>query len=294
MFEPKLDKLIKDIADAISNEILPKRHKRSLNIFLVGESTLKNNTIRDQIKANLFAKRIMKFWIDIYYPEYLFNELLGQSKKNNLLELETYLAKWVHSVAIILRGEGAIAELGAFANHKKLNNKLIVIVNEKYRGKESFIIQGPVRYLHHNTKSIIRYHNLDQPDIKSLSKDIYDSTIILAEDSEVDETILNPIEAQHFVSLCIYLMEPVDKQTLIWLFRAIKTTSDKDVQTIISTSLSILHHQEYLILQSRKYSLTSEGLDKLKLNLKKDYKDRSIVHSLDNIRLKILNGYLRK
>jgi len=56
-------------------------------------------------------------WIDVYYPEEIFTELLYRSRYRDLLQLEHLLAGWVHAIVVVAESPGALSELGAFASN---------------------------------------------------------------------------------------------------------------------------------------------------------------------------------
>lgn len=163
--------MFEEIAKLINEDVFAKLRERSLTVFLVGVSQESSTSVRESIRKELIGRRYGN-WLDVYYPEELFEELIRSRAHYDLLSLENLLAKNVHAVVIILESPGAIAELGSFANHKKLRDRLIVVIDEKYRKANSFIILGPVRYLKKNTKSIVIFHNLRKPQIVELGEQI--------------------------------------------------------------------------------------------------------------------------
>jgi len=81
---------------------------------------------------------------NVYYPETLFAEIANGYQRRDLLTLENLLALSVTSIVVPLESPGTFAELGAFANHEILKDKLIIITNPKHKMARSFINDGPI------------------------------------------------------------------------------------------------------------------------------------------------------
>lgn len=63
----------------------------------------------------------------------------------DLLTFEDFLAEVSDSIILLVESPGSFCELGAFAYTGKLfNDKLIIIIDEKYKDDKSFIMSGPV------------------------------------------------------------------------------------------------------------------------------------------------------
>ncbi len=112
-----------EIAEVLEKEVFQRIRLTAPAVFLVGASPSAASSLRDQVRADLAGRRRVPEF-DIYYPEDLFEELLrGGEAGADLLELENQLAENVHAVVILLESPGAIAELGAFANHDRLKDR---------------------------------------------------------------------------------------------------------------------------------------------------------------------------
>lgn len=66
---------------------------------------------------------------------------------SDLLTFEEDLGSIISSVVLFVESEGSIAELGAFSKIPSINDKLLVIIDEKYYNQDSFIKLGPIKYL---------------------------------------------------------------------------------------------------------------------------------------------------
>lgn len=63
----------------------------------------------------------------------------------DLLTFEEFLAEISDAIILFCESPGSYCELGAFAYANKLfSDKLVVVIDEKYRGAKSFIMTGPV------------------------------------------------------------------------------------------------------------------------------------------------------
>jgi hypothetical protein len=71
-----------------------------------------------------------------------------QSRKlfDDLLELEEHLAGLAACILLFVESPGAIAEFGAFSQMKLLQGKLIVVIEDSYFTKQSFIRNGLVEH----------------------------------------------------------------------------------------------------------------------------------------------------
>lgn len=287
--------MIEEISKSINEYVFARMRKRSLTVFLVGAGQKNPASIRESIRRELTRRRYYS-WFDVYYPEELFEELMRSKAHFDLLSLENLLAKSVHAVVIILESPGAIAELAAFANHKGLRDRLIVIVDKKYEKAKSFIILGPVRYLKKDTESSVIFYNLRNPDIRKLGEQIRHDVRETSKRVQVDTSVMNPIAAQYFFLAAVYVMEPIQRKVLNNMIQAVQVQplKKKEVVTIVISSLNILLRNEEVILQGGKYRLTKEGLKRFRAILKLEPEGRNIEYALDKLRVKVLNRTLRR
>lgn len=83
-----------------------------------------------------------------FRAEYAWDMISKEANKGvNALELEEWLADFSDVVIILVESFGTVAELGAFSLSEALRKKLLPILDAKYRGIESFINTGPVRWV---------------------------------------------------------------------------------------------------------------------------------------------------
>ncbi len=291
------DKIYIEISEAINEKILKKLKENRLTVFLIGAGKDKRDSVREKIRLELISSKY-RTWFDVYYPEDIFEGLMKGKIGFNLLELENLLANSVHSIVIILESPGSIAELGAFAAHSKLKDKLIVVVKNKYRRKKSFITQGLIKYITRETDSRIIYHNFEDGDFINLSRSIRRAVREISKKTIIDEEITSPILAQYFLLAAIYLAEPVKKEHLFLMVNSlIKKIPEKEVVTkdevIISSALSLLFLNKDIEIKGKKYCLTKNGLARLRRLIFRAPERSEINNLLDSLRIKIMNETLR-
>lgn len=144
-------KIIDDIYKNIYQEI----KKNVVDVFLCGgKSTKEKKSVRDTVRNELWQRKDIR----ILYPEDLFLELLNTNKNYNLLDLENFLAFNCDLICIICESPGALVELGAFVNNKKIIDKVIAVIEKNKTKKTSFIMLGPAKLIKQkNPKNLFMY-----------------------------------------------------------------------------------------------------------------------------------------
>ena len=79
-----------------------------------------------------------------FLAESIFKILEAEGHKANLLDIENDLSAFSDFVIVVLESESSFCELGAFATHKDLRKKLIIINDTQHKESKSFINLGPV------------------------------------------------------------------------------------------------------------------------------------------------------
>ena len=109
-------------------------------LFLCGGSgsssrdTLRNYLLKHTVEASVFyAERV---W-----------EHIAATTTSSALEMESDLASLADLVIVIVESPGTFAELGAFSLSDPLRKKILPIVDSSYRGHQSFIATGPLRWI---------------------------------------------------------------------------------------------------------------------------------------------------
>lgn len=149
----------------IFDDVFCKTFTQSFFIFLCGGADRRH--IRNKIRIQLETTGLQ-----VLYPEDLFMDMLNRDKKADLLEYENLLASNSDIVCIICESMGSAVELGAFIQNEKLEQKLIVCVNQKYARDKSFIMMGPVKHLQKKNKSSILVYKENEPEL--LGKELSD------------------------------------------------------------------------------------------------------------------------
>ena len=144
-----------DIVDEIYNEIFCNIQHGNIDLFLCGAASTKEKTsYRDIIRGKLEDNANLS----ILYPEDMFMEMLNR-KKYDLLTLEKFLASNSDIILIVCESPGSFTELGAFVNNSETLEKVVVLLQTKYKNAKSFIRQGPVEYVRMKNKNNVIYFN---------------------------------------------------------------------------------------------------------------------------------------
>ncbi len=282
-----------DICNSINSDVFKNMREKSLAVFLVGAGRGNQNSIREPVRKELTRRSYLN-WIDVYYPEYLFDELIGNRANYNLLTLENMLAKSVHSVVILLESPGSFTELGAFSNHKALCNKLVVVVDKKFKTSKSFILLGPIRHLEENTDSIIIYYDFTGNNTSELGTKIKQAVRKMSSNVSIDMSVSNIIAAQYYMLSAIYVMQPVKKDIITKMVSSLGVDSFDEAVAIGTSSINILLRRKEIIFENAKYNLSPKGIARLFNCIKHEPKEHQIKKSLDKLRVQILNCTLRR
>lgn len=282
------------LAVTLDQEVFQRISLSTPTVFLIGAAHSAASSLRDRLREELTGKpRIPGF--DVYYPEDLFEELLrGGEKGVDLLELENLLAENVHAILILLESQGAIAELGAFANYPKLRDRLVVVVDRKYRRAKSFIMLGPVNYLRRKTASQIIFHQFDAPDILKLGADSRSAIRKVSKGITVETSVRNPVAAQHYLRTAIHVLHPASQTALQSLIQRAGTQTTEEANRIVSTSLSILRREKEVTLAGNGYVLTQSGRHRLQRMLHLEPDGGKMASALDKARIDVLTWRLRR
>jgi len=284
---------LSELAATLDKEVFRRIGLTTPAVFLVGAARSTPSALRDRLREELAGKpRIPGF--DVYYPEELFEELLrGGERGADLLQLENMLAQNVHAIVILLESPGAIAELGAFSNHDNLRDRLVVVIDKRYRRARSFIMLGPVSYLKRKTNSEVVFHDLAHPDLDKLGTDVRSAVRKVSRGVKVDTTVRNPVMAQHYLRAAIHILAPVRRARLQGLIERATPGSSGDANRVVSTSLSILLREGEIALGGEGYILTDTGRQRLDRMFRLEREGQNMVRSLDRARIDVLTWTLR-
>lgn len=297
------------IATKIRRDIFEPAFTFKTSIFLCGKDISDKTSIRYRIARVLTDSYWYSNSYDLIYPEDIFQELLYSSNSADLLSLENLLADSVDAVVVIPESPGSFAELGAFANSDKLRNKMVCIVETKYRRDKSFINQGPVKLVKSANKDAIVY--LDEGKLGKPDSTKIDAFSRFRRDPEIDKIVsairklkrtsdkvenkITLLQLDRFLLPAIFLLEPVNKTVLTQIVEgAIEDEKNGSSSTV--TALAMLTKKRYIEATANGYKLTPLGKNEFfsfrKKNSRNKQHDKTI--AIDDLRIEILNLKNRK
>lgn len=280
------------LAAKIRKDIYKPAYSFKTTIFLCGAEISNKNKLRYKISKQLRSYKYF-FKYDIIYPEDIFDELLYSSKTKDVLSLESLLADSVDSIVLIPESPGSFAELGTFSNDIKLRKKMICIVDKKYRKKRSYINQGPLKLIkkeHNFSLLFIDPNNIEQEILKLTS-----SLAKIKKESRKRTDKISLLQLENFLLPCIFLLEPVPKETLVKLVSSATKDNENAFQTT-TAALTILTNKRLVELTTNGYKLTLVGIENF-LTFRKTrsrIKNQDKTVEMDDLRLEIFNFRNRK
>lgn len=275
----------------IYDDVFSNIKKGNIDVFLCGAaSTKKKTSYRDLLRNELKkAKRV-----SILYPEDLFMELLNR-KKYDLLTLERLLATNSDYIVIVCESPGSFTELGAFVNNSETVNKVIVLLQTKYKNAKSFIRQGPVEYVRSKEKSRVIYYNADILEASEKIKKILYNKNNSGKKQKDSFKDLNIISGQYnFVLLLLYFYKTLTVKKLVSYIKSVYEEKEFDMSDfdMIYTAAIRRLFKEGLIKKYNSdndtgYMLTDKGYDSAMALLSYvELKGKTKI--FDRIRMKIL------
>lgn len=289
-----LDSKITDLARQLRVQFLGGLQSlRDISLFLCGGSSPEEAKFRRNLGRRVMHMK-SKYMYSVYYPEDMFVELVLGHQRQDLLSLENLLADSVHCVTILLQSPGTFTELGAFANYERLRDKLIVVVDPRYRRSRSFISIGPIRYLESQTKSKVLYSRMDSNNLDVLTKQLTEATRDIAKNFSPTRDLSNPISSYKFYMALIYVFDPIPKDLVFDILRAIQSDRQDIAITAARTVLNSLISERKVICDEENLSITPSGIDSLIYDNRTKKRVRASLSLLSELRLEALNLTLRK
>lgn len=282
-----------DIVNEIYNEVFCNIQHGNIDLFLCGAASTKEKiSYRDIIRSKLEDNSNLS----ILYPEDMFMEMLNR-KKYDLLTLEKFLANNSDIILIVCESPGSFTELGAFVNNSDTLEKVVILLQTKYKNTKSFIRLGPVEHVRMKNKNSIIYfnHNIDEAidKIKKYLKNRFRYLGYKRKESKIKD--LNLISGQYyFIILLLYFYQELSVKMLVdnlkKLYKMKYNIEEFDI--IYSSEIKRLF-KEGLIKKEEpsekviQYKLTDKGYDFASLLLSYvSLENRT--RAIDKIRLKIM------
>ncbi len=200
-------------------------------VFLCGKAFDKdeyNDTNRGIVDRYISAKTDNLF---IVLSEELWENSFGSNI--DLLTFEEFLAEVSDAIVLFVESPGSFCELGAFAYADKLfSDKLIIVIDEKYEGDESFIITGPTAKAKKDGAKVI-YAPLDGTGLLSCTsmRNIIDRIITDFSSKSAGINKRSPNKDENAVHVntfiielleLIRLLEPISRKDLLDIYKATK------------------------------------------------------------------------
>ena len=151
----------------------------------------------------------------------------------DLLIFEEFLAEVSDAIILFVESPGSFCELGAFAYADALfSDKLLIIMDEKYRGSKSFVATGPVLKAKEDGSKII-YAQIENGALLS-STELRTAILEVIKNfktkrSRVNRRVVNADENHVFISSFLIeileilrLVQPISSNDLLQLYKAIK------------------------------------------------------------------------
>lgn len=286
------------MAKQIYEEIYLHIELSNIDIFLCGGASGRTNiSKRDQLREQLEKNKK----ISIFYPEDMFMEFLNR-KKYDLLALESFLADNSDLILIVCESPGSFAELGAFVKNESTLNKVVVLIQKKYKKAKSFIRQGPVQHVELHNKENVIYFNDDMEELIREVNRYIDKKYWFYHNKKYHKYApktkdINLISGQfYFILLLLYFDNKIDVKHMPTIVREIyfERNFRADSFEVLYTAALKRLHKEGMLLKSFEngenfYQLTAKGYFRAK-TLLNDVNVAERDHAVNKIRMKILQA----
>lgn len=83
---------------------------------------------------------------------------------DDLMDFEKFIASISRVILLVSESPGSIAELGAFSQISEISPKLLVYIHSRYYNENSFIKDGPIRYLENRNEQSVQEFDWPQND----------------------------------------------------------------------------------------------------------------------------------
>ena len=287
-----------EIIENIYNDIFLNLHHNTVDMFLCGgASTRKDISNRDKLRENLKDSKSLS----ILYPEDLFMELLNR-KKYDLLTLERFLAQNSDIICIVCESPGSFVELGAFVNNENTFDKVVVLLQSKYKNAKSFINQGPVAMVKANNVSNVIYFNNNIEDatkqVNELLRKRFWRFSYRSLKYKKRTKDINLISGQfYFIMVLLYFFSSIEIKKLVQIIKdlySVKGYNEKEFEMVFTSAIRRLYKEGILkkvqlLDGTNSYELTNKGYEQAK-NVLDSAQISDCTKVIDGIRLKIIRS----
>lgn len=257
-----MNKMAITIARELKERILGVEEDSSVSIFLCGGAGKDQDEVRRDLGAAIRALQ-SRYRYSVYYPESMFIEVALGHKRLDMLTLENLLAQSVSVVVILLQSPGTFTELGAFSNHHILKQKLVVVVDPKYKNAKSFINEGPLRHLQKETTSRILYLDICKSNLDVLVKDVSEAARAIAGKYPPTRDLSNPIICYELYLAMLYVFDPMPRIAFAEIAGVLHPDNVRIAQAAAETVANGLINNGHALLVSRNVSISSRGVERL-------------------------------
>jgi len=173
----------------------------------------------------------------------------------DLLTFEEFLAEVSDCIILFVESMGSACELGAFTFEEKLfMEKLILVLNEKYKDDDSFINHGPIAKAKKNNTPIV-YADLDGALLSSRELLSETNRIIgqMSEKCKLNKRSANKANEVNLSSFLveiielIRLLQPITSDELVTVYKKIKSFSSFDFVKKNGQPFNSKIHLNYLL-----------------------------------------------
>lgn len=251
---------VQKILQKIYVDLFEQLGANSLDVFLCGgASTKKSISSRDMIRKKLEQEKAVR----ILYPEDLFIEMMNKQPSYNLLELERLLADNVDFICIVCESVGSYVELGAFCSINEISEKVVALVQTKYKNDESFIMLGPIKgILQKDKKRVLYYNNTIDETVEELNKFF---RVKMHSKRKKRYSINNITGLHYFIMIVLLLFEKIKVSELIIMLKEFSKEKafEKEIEQILLPSIKLLYKERLIEKTKLKdndyYMLTDKG-----------------------------------
>lgn len=191
----------------------------------------------------------------------------------DLLTFEDFLAEVSDSIILLVESPGSFCELGAFAYTEKLfNDKLIIIIDEKYKNDKSFIMSGPVAKVKKDGAKVVfaplEGALLSSSELRNTLDNLVDQ--LSSKTASINKRTPNKENSNVLISVfvleileLIKLLQPIPRRKLIEIYKEVKGFSSF---TFVKKNGDKYHneiHVDYIIKLLKNAGLVIENIDGL-------------------------------